>query len=189
MKQKLLFLILFSIMQLSAQTFEKSIISNNNTDGVYGLLEKDLDGDGDWDLMSASQVDNTLAYYINDGAGNFTQKIITTEFEGAISIDAADFNADGNVDFLAVGSSELAWFENNGDDTFTKHSVETGLNMPLQVRAYDLGTLTDPGAADGDVDIGILESGAGYVTVYFNDGSNSFSRINLIETNQPNTLW
>ncbi len=184
---KIFFIIIFFGWQIHAQNFDKSIISNHATDGVYGILEKDLDDDGDLDLMSASQNDNTLAYYINDGTGIFTQKIIVTDFTGATSIDGADFNNDGLMDFVAVGDSELAWFENNGDETFTKHSIEVNLDTPLQVRAYDLGSLLDPGTPDGDIDIGLLESGAGYVVVYINEDSD-FTRYNLIEVNQPKYL-
>jgi len=189
MKTKLLLLLLFtSFLTAEAQlTFGKSTVSDNQTGGVYGVLEKDLDNDGDLDLMSASAVDNTLAYYINDGTGNFTQYIITNNFDGASFIDGADFDNDGDMDFVATGTSDLSWFEND-NGTFIEHNVAAGLDEPLHVRVYDIGTVTDPATPDGDIDIGLLISGENNVTIYMNDGNNSFSRLNLISINSPKYL-
>ena len=187
MKAKLfLLIVLFLSISMQAQ-FLKTVLSNSQTNGVYGVLEKDLDGDGDWDLMSASQQDNTLAYYINDGNGNFTQTIITTNLSGASFIDAADFGNDGDIDFVGLGTSELYWYENE-NGTFTEHLIASGLNMPLQCRVYDIGTITDPATPDGDIDIGLLISGENYATLYMNDGNNSFSRLNIISVNSPKYL-
>ncbi len=186
MKKITTFILLIITGTLFSQ-FQRSVISNINTNGAYGILEKDLNGDGVLDLMGASEIDNTLAYFINDGSGHFTQTIITNSFTGARSIDAADFDNDGDMDFAAVGSSELAWFENNGS-TFTKHSIATGLTDPRQVRVSDIGTLLDPGTPDGDIDIGVLVSGENTATVYLNDGSNSFSRFNIISIDSPQYL-
>ena len=193
MKKYLFFVLgIYLSTNVNAQNFSKIIISNNQTAGIYGLWGKDLDNDGDIDLMSASQTDNSLAYYINDGNANFTQHILTgssgiINLPGALSIDAADFDNDGDIDFVACGTSDLYWYENNGG-VFIEHLIETGLNNPLQVRTYDVGTMTDPGTPDGDIDIGVLVSGENTATVYMNDGNNSFSRINLISVNNPKFL-
>ena len=168
--------------------FHRTVISNINANGAYGILEKDLNGDGVLDLMGASETDNTLAFFINDGNGNFTQTIIANDFTGAKFIDAADFGNDGDIDFVATGTSELAWFENKGGGTFEKHSVATGLNDPRQVRLYDLGSLLDLGTPDGDIDLGILIGGENAVAIYLNDGSNAFSRYNIISINSPRYL-
>ena len=185
--KKITTFILFIIMSTVFSQFQRSVISNTNTDGAYGILEKDINGDGVFDLLGASEIDNTLAYFINDGTGNFTQTIIANNFTGARSIDAADFDDDGDMDFAAVGSSELAWFEND-NGSFTKHSIVIGLIDPRQVRVYDIGTLTDPSTPDGDIDIGILVSGENTASVYMNDGSNSFDRYNIISIDSPQYL-
>jgi len=186
MKQIYIFLSFFWIA-LSYGQWQKSIISNTNGDGAFGILEKDLNNDGILDLMGAAADANTLSYFINDGAGHFTQTIITNNFTGANSIDAADFDNDGDIDFAACGSDELAWFENN-NGTFIKHSIATGLNNPIQVRVSDVGTLFNPATPDGDIDIGILRSGDNTVTLYMNDGNNSFSNLTIISINTPKYL-
>ena len=45
----------------------------------------DLDGDGDMDIVSASSLDDTIAWYENDGAANptFTAADIATNADGA----------------------------------------------------------------------------------------------------------
>jgi len=189
MKTKLFYLLLLAFVWQSnaQQSYGKVIVSNNMTHGVYGLLEKDLDNDGDFDLMSASEEDNSLAYYINEGAGIFTPFIISTNFDGAAFIDAADFDNDGDMDFVACGTSDLSWFENDNGN-FIEHNIASGLNEPMQVRAYDIGTVTDPATPDGDIDIGLLISGENYVTIFMNDGNNTFSRLNLISINSPKYL-
>ena len=187
MKTFLLNLFLWLLISLQAQSFQKSIISDTQTNGAYGILEKDIDGDGDLDLLTASAIDNTLAVQINDGNGIFSQTIITNSLDGASYIDAADFDNDGDMDFVGLGNTDLIWYENDNNG-FTPHIIATGLNDPLQVRVYDIGSLTDPGTPDGDIDIGLLVSGDNTATVYMNDGTNTFSRLNLISINSPQYL-
>ncbi|MBK9461508.1 MAG: VCBS repeat-containing protein [Sphingobacteriales bacterium] len=63
----------------------------------------DLDNDGDMDVLSASSGDDKIAWYENDGSGNFgTQQIITTDANGATSVYAADLDNDGDMDVLSA---------------------------------------------------------------------------------------
>jgi hypothetical protein len=186
MVKQLSFIMIFAGLTIFGQNYSKVIISNNQTSGAYGLLEKDLDNDGDFDLMGASQNDNTLSFYINDGNGNFTQTIIDNTLTGAAFIDAADFDNDGDLDFAALGTTELVWYENDNGN-YIRHDIVSGLNMPFQLRIYDIGNALNP-APDGDMDIGLLVNGENTVTIYVNDGNNSFSRLNLISYNTPKYL-
>ena len=185
--RQIYFLFILLITNLTFGQFQKTIISNTNTSGAYGILEKDINGDGILDLMGASAADNTVAYFINDGSGNFTTTIVDNNLTGASFVDAADFDGDGDMDFVATGSSDLVWYLNN-NGTFVKTVIASGLNDPRQVRLYDIGTLLDPGTPDGDIDVGLLISGENTATVYINDGSNNFSRYNLISIDSPKYL-
>ncbi len=176
MKTKLLFIALLITGSLWAQ-FTKSIISSTDTNGANGLLEKDINGDTLIDLIGASQSSNTVSYYINNGDHTFTQTIIDNALTGATYADAYDLDGDGDLDFTAVGSGDLVWYENDGSFVFTKHLITT-LTNPTFVRAYDVDS-------DGDGDIGVAIYGENSITAFLNDGNGGFTRMNIISINTP----
>eukprot|EP00854_Cymbomonas_tetramitiformis_P025414 gene25414-biopygen26293 len=72
----------------------------NGAEGVYAT---DLDGDGDMDVLSASNFDDKIAWYANDGSGGFgSQLVITTLAKYARSVYAADVDGDGDMDVLSA---------------------------------------------------------------------------------------
>jgi FG-GAP-like repeat len=87
----------------------------------------DVDGDGDFDIASASIVDDRISWFENDGTPepSFTMHTLTSDpdgFEGeeegladqARSVTLQDIDGDGDLDFLwqARGAGLLAWHEN-----------------------------------------------------------------------------
>ena len=50
-------------------SFAKTAIATN-VDGAEDVYVADLDGDGDLDIVSASNLDDTIAWYENDGSIN-----------------------------------------------------------------------------------------------------------------------
>ena len=72
-----------------------------------------MDGDGDVDALSASQTDDTVAWYENDGSQSFTEHIITTLAGYARSVFAIDVDGDGDVDALSASQNDdtVAWYE------------------------------------------------------------------------------
>ena len=59
-------------------------------DAAYSVTTADLDGDGDLDVLSASENDDTIAWYENDGSENFTAHTITTAADEPTSVTVAD---------------------------------------------------------------------------------------------------
>ena len=90
-----------------------------------------MDGDGDLDIVSASQLDNTIAWYENDGNADPTwtaADIATTEGGNPSGVFVADMDGDGDMDIVSAnliwdvyGDTSVAWYENDGnaDPTWT----------------------------------------------------------------------
>jgi hypothetical protein len=143
-------------------TLPTSSTITTTADGAKSVYAADLDGDGDMDVLSASTIDNKIAWYKNDGAGGFTaQPAITTATNGGGSMYAADLDGDGDLDVL---SSEIAWYQNDGVGNFT---IQTTIsNTPGNVYAADL---------DGDGDMDVLSYSGSKIAWYENDGIGGFS--------------
>lgn len=88
-------------------------------DAVNELYLADVDGDGDLDIvaaMSESINSGELHWFENlDGTGTaWVDHTIERYFRHACSVEALDFDADGDCDVVASGNDwgDLAWFEN-----------------------------------------------------------------------------
>ena len=126
-------------------------------DGVYRVFSADMDGDGDLDVLGASEQDDDISWWENtagDGS-NWDEHDVDDEFDGACSVHAADVDRDGDLDFLAAGrdADDLAWWENTAGDgsTWTKNTVAGDFGGAQDVHWADV---------DGDGDLDVL--GAAY---------------------------
>ncbi|MCH7772308.1 MAG: T9SS type A sorting domain-containing protein [Bacteroidetes bacterium] len=99
---------IFSQVEFTPHTIT---ILANDARSVYAV---DVDGDGDMDVLSASFVDDKIAWYENDGNENFTTHTITTDANGARSVYAIDVDGDGDMDVLSASRNDnkIAWYEN-----------------------------------------------------------------------------
>jgi hypothetical protein len=98
-----------------------------NGDGALDLL---LVGGGVWP-KSESRLDRALWLYRNDGDGTFT---LVSEEAGLTDVDAyalgvtvADYDNDGDSDFLLTTLGRNRLFRNDGDGTFTEVGRRAGL--------------------------------------------------------------
>ncbi|NIQ19395.1 MAG: hypothetical protein GTN95_04150, partial [Gammaproteobacteria bacterium] len=66
--------------QAESDRFGPQQVISTPADGARSVFAADLDGDGDTDVLSASDHDDTIAWYENlDGAGNFgPRQVIST---------------------------------------------------------------------------------------------------------------
>ncbi|WP_250434101.1 T9SS type A sorting domain-containing protein [Hanstruepera flava] len=126
--------------------FDNEITITTDTNNPKMIQLVDLDNDGDLDLLSASSVDDKLAWYENtDGIGSFgAQQVISTEFNSAHAIYAADFDNDGDLDLLASGGDgQIGWVEHtDGQGSF-------GPKQTFVYGAYNAISM-DVGDIDGD---------------------------------------
>lgn len=151
------------------------------------IIAADLDGDGDADVLSASSIDDRIAWYENtDGLGNFgPQNTITTSANGAHSVFAADLDGDGDADVLSASENDdkLAWYENlidtgdGGPDGFgTPQTISTAANGARYVFSADLD-------GDGDFDVLSASQFDDKVAWYENtDGLGGFGPQQIIST-------
>ena len=143
-----------------------------DADGARSVYAADVDGDGDLDVLAASQLDDTVAWYENDGASPpaFTRHEIATDADGARSVYAADLDSDGDMDVLSASSDDdtIAWYENDGvsPPAFTPHEIATDADSARSVYAADLDR-------DGDLDVLSASANDNKIAWYENDGASS----------------
>ena len=174
---------------LSAVTFAAHEIEADFTSGEYlhDVQTADLDGDGDVDVLSASN--GKIAWYENiDGAGSFgpSQAIAIETNNRARSVFADDLDGDGDLDVLSFGRREIAWYENtDGHGSFGSQQVITTENW-WSGYAADL---------DGDGDLDVLSTGypegeGGDLAWYENiDGAANFGPRQIIDTAVNGVFW
>ena len=146
-------------------------------DGPHEVHAADLDGDGDMDVLSASDDDDKIAWYANDGFGGFSaQRVITTAANGAHSVRAADLDGDGDLDVLSGSrhDDKVAWYANDGIGRFSAQQVITrNADGAHSVHAADLD-------GDGDVDALSASYNDRKIAWYRNDSTGEFSAQQVI---------
>jgi len=181
-KTTFLFLLIFGSVSSFAQFGEQQIITTNaaNARSVYSA---DLDGDGDMDVLSASEGDEKIAWYENtDGLGAFgLERIITESLEDAIDVYAADLDGDGDMDVLAAAKQDdrIVWFNNiDGLGTFSSQIIiSLNTDGAISVFATDLD-------GDGDIDVLSASFNDNKIAWYENtDGLGSFGVQQIISNN------
>lgn len=123
-------------------------VISRSAEYAYSVTVADVNGDGLWDVVSASLFDHKIAYYTNLGAGNFgyssanpnaNQHVISTAGKAPSCVAAGDLDGDGVTDLAvtSVNDDTLAWFkggyDENGNPTFTRYVLSTD-----QPRAYNV---------------------------------------------------
>ena len=106
----------------SMGTFSSRITVTTGINGPFTVNIADLEGDGDNDLVVASEKDSKIGYLLNDGAGGFNPVVFfpailnfTNGMFNASRLTAtADMDADGDADIVAIspGNSQVVFFRN-----------------------------------------------------------------------------
>ncbi|MFP6750194.1 MAG: FG-GAP-like repeat-containing protein, partial [Pirellulaceae bacterium] len=100
------------------------------------------------DVLSASSIDDKIAWYENDGSESFTERVISTSADQATTVHAADLDGDGDMDVLSASQRDdkFAWYENDGSESFTEHAISTSADGAHSIHAVDVD-------GDGDMDV------------------------------------
>ncbi len=144
-------------------TFTRHTISDNLR-GAYWVYAKDVDGDGNRDLVTAAF--DGIDWWQNDGANNFTRNSVGPLI-GAWTAHAADVDGDGDIDMLGGTPSgdELVLWKNDGAGGYPNKIIidSNGLD-PETVLTADID-------GDGDTDIISAHWKDGHINWYENTGT------------------
>jgi len=90
------------------------------------------------------------------------------------AVHAADVDGDGDMDLLTASypNDKVAWYENNGSQTFTERVITTAADGARSVWAADLD-------GDGDMDVVAALETANKVVWYQNNGSQVFTALDV----------
>ncbi|WP_299252653.1 FG-GAP-like repeat-containing protein [uncultured Cytophaga sp.] len=180
---------------LNGQTTSIQLSTLTNTSDISIF---DIDADGDLDLITTSLYSTKgVSIYINDGQANFTlSNNIAVVGESAVNICNADFNGDGNMDFVTTNSYYISVGINNGQGVFTEKYVLKTVDMNIYPSEENLfvGTII-PADMDQDGDFDLLanartSAGLNYIITFTNDGQGKFTTDNnkISLTEWPNNL-
>ncbi len=108
-------------------TFTRTVVSSSAL-GAKFVSATDVDNDGDVDILAASEFDDTLSWFENDGAAppldpSFVERIISDTVVSADALALVDVDGDNFPDVVSVSSKpglittddKVAWFRNPTD--------------------------------------------------------------------------
>lgn len=159
-------------------SFGTERIINLSAIGATSAILIDINNDGDLDVVSTSELNNRIAFYLNiDGLGTFNvASIISSEFPEPQVVKSLDIDNDGFMDLVVGGSAGVnVYRNNNGLQVFDE---------PYTITNNSIKHLT-VGHFNGDQypDIAIGHFG-GEVSWYENqNGVGTFGTSNLIYNN------
>lgn len=162
-------------------SFTKEIILSTSTSPLslecFDLATKDMDNDGDMDLICGET--EGLVIYTNNGSGVFTPDYYSLLPEIFFLIHPFDVDDDGDFDVVGRnGFGEVKWFSNNGGGVMTYEATLATIPNLTSVNSIDYN---DDGLED------LYVSYANNISIFENDASHSFS--NEISVYQdPNLL-
>ena len=147
-----------------------------------GVRAIDLDRDGRIDVISASRVDNKIAWHRNTGGSPpvFVEHVVSASAAGAESVDAGDINGNGRIDIVAASANDgkVAWHENTGGSppVFVERVLTTSAPGAFAVTLADVNR-------DGRLDVVAASSMDNSVRVFLNQGGAPATFVEVVVVN------
>ncbi len=131
---------------------------------------RDLDLDGDTDVLSAAYGDGSISWWRNDGGSppDWSEQIISATYNGAHEVFTADLDNDGDIDIQgsAYALNDITWWRNDGGEpvVWTEETIAPAFVGAASVHAADMngdGRIDVLGAAQAAGDVGLWLNGGG----------------------------
>ncbi len=159
----------------------RTVISNIGQ--ARSVRSGDIDQDGDMDIIAAVFSNNQVSWWENTGDMQFSRHNIDNSFHGAHTVELCDLDKDGDTDVLccefdnSAAMSDVAWWENDGNQNWTKHVVTSRFQQATFVFGADMDN-------DGDNDLVACGELNGEVVWWKNDGMMNWTEI-VIDNQLP----
>lgn len=159
-------------LENTGASYTKKLITTKFKNGTF-IYAHDIDNDGDTDLVGSTN-NGSAVWWENDfgtfkNVFNLVNQTIDP-FSGASDAYAIDIDNDNDIDIVACGASadEVAWWENDGNENFTKVSISTDVENPQTVFAADIDGVNGPDVISADFN-------RNRIIWWRNDGNGDFS--------------
>jgi hypothetical protein len=155
-----------------------------HVNAVSAMTVGDLNRDGRIDIAVGADTatGSLLVVMENDGAGEFSRRVIARESLSISTLLAADIDRNGRLDLVAAFASSvdtksgrLIWFDQVSEDAFRQRTIAEDSGRVISMSAADID-------GDGDRDLIAVTSTAGVLKTLVNDGRQQFAVGDLVLT-------
>lgn len=169
-----------AILQINNGTTPITFTTKNlslNIDVIGRPAAADFDGDQDLDIVIANSA-NVIFMLVNDGAANFT--IDTLGISGSNMFEIADTDNDTDLDIVGINpdNNTVKVFVNNGSLVFSTLNIVT---TTPDLYVFDVADMDNDGKVD--IVLGFDEFEGKQLSIYKNNGTNSFSEVIVANNN------
>ncbi|MNU56043.1 FG-GAP repeat protein [compost metagenome] len=172
-------LLLLSISTISISQFGPANIIDNSAAslGIKRIITADLNNDNINEVIISQAFNvNQIAYYSNDGNGNFSNKtVIDSALSYPVFVAAGDFNGDNHTDLATIAQTygEVFIYLNDATGGFIKQEVDSGVGLGHAVVIDDFDH-------DGSHDMAVI--GQHSIDFYRNNGAAVFTKEAILTT-------
>ncbi len=164
---------------LAADTYFSVVnVIDGSIDNPSYMVVADINNDGYDDVVVASTINDTIYWYENDGSGNFTQHVITTDADGVTCIAVFDQDGDGDLEVVSANALDGQVIMYLNDGSWTENVITSSAPGVTALATADYN-------GDGDVDIIWSFSYEGYGTYVggaINNGTYFTVQYSLVST-------